>query len=383
MSPVDTLAEALDALSAIEPNELADGDTVVALHRQLARLDALVTRTAAAFDASGEWRADSAKSAAAWLAARTHRPVAACRRRVQLGRRLRCTPVTERAWVDGDIDAAHAEVLSRARTDAAADAFDRDEELLVGFARSFRFRPFQRAAGYWLQRADADGVEAGASDQRARRRLHLSQSVDGMWFLDGCLDPVAGTIVATALRRIEDELFSTDWAEAKRSHDDKVSILDVARSPAQRRADAVVEMARLAGAAPPGARRPEPLFTVLVGYETLAGRMCELANRTVVTPGTLLPWITEAWIERVVFDGPDRVINVGPRRRLFTGATRRAVEVRDRECFHFSCDEPADLGQIDHIEPFAAGGATVDHNGRVACAYHNRERHRRTNAAGT
>ncbi|MGH9247583.1 MAG: hypothetical protein ACRD29_25395, partial [Acidimicrobiales bacterium] len=39
-------------------------------------------------------------------------------------------------------------------------------------------------------------------------------------------------------------------------------------------------------------------------------------------------------LERVVFDGPSRVIDVGPHRRLFDVATRRSVEVRDRECFH-------------------------------------------------
>ena len=81
-------------------------------------------------------------------------------------------------------------------------------------------------------------------------------------------------------------------------------------------------------------------------------------------------------MERVVFDGPDRVTNVGVRRRMFTGATRRAVEVRDRECFHEFCDVPADDCEIDHVEPWAAGGLTVDDNGRPACGFHNRLRHR-------
>ena len=85
---------------------------------------------------------------------------------------------------------------------------------------------------------------------------------------------------------------------------------------------------------PAGARRPEPLFSVLVGYEAFAGRTCELADGTVVAPGALTHWLGEAWVERVVFDGPSRVSDVGVRRRIFAGATRRAVEVRDHECFH-------------------------------------------------
>ena len=151
---------------------------------------------------------------------------------------------------------------------------------------------------------------------------------------------------------------------------------DLGRSPAQRRADALVEMARRAGTARADGRRPEPLFTVLVGYETFAGRICELSNGTVVSPGSLLPWLDEAWVERVVFSGPSRVMDVGVTRRLFHGATRRAVEVRDRECFHLFCDLPADQCQIDHIQPWSAGGPKVVANGRAACGFHNRGRNR-------
>ncbi len=145
-----------------------------------------------------------------------------------------------------------------------------------------------------------------------------------------------------------------------------------------RYAASVVEMARRAGTAEPDGRRPEPLFSVLVGYETFAGPICELANGTVVTPGALADWLDEAWVERVVFDGPSRVIDVGAHRRLFTGATRRAVQIRDRECFHELCDQPAETCHIDHIQPWAAGGATTTNNARPACPHHNRARHRPT-----
>ena len=116
---------------------------------------------------------------------------------------------------------------------------------------------------------------------------------------------------------------------------------------------------------------------MFVGYETFAGRICELADGTVVAPGSLVGWLEDGWVERVVFDAPDRVRNLGARRRIFTGATRRAVEVRERECFHEFCDIPAQDCQIDHVQPYSAGGLTVEGNGRAACGYHNRLRHRR------
>ncbi|MGI8982995.1 MAG: hypothetical protein ACR2HM_00420, partial [Acidimicrobiales bacterium] len=145
--------------------------------------------------------------------------------------------------------------------------------------------------------------------------------------------------------------FEADWAEARQRVGERVCVGDLARTPAQRRADALVEMARRSMAMPAGARIPEPLFTVLVGYETFAGRICELACGAVVAPGSLVRWLDSAWVERVVFDGPSRVKDVGVRQRLFTGATRRAVEVRDRECFHPFCDAPAERCQIDHAQP--------------------------------
>jgi hypothetical protein len=34
--------------------------------------------------------------------------------------------------------------------------------------------------------------------------------------------------------------------------------------------------------------------------------------------------------------------------------------------------------ETDHVQPWAAGGLTVDDNGRLACSYHNRRRQRRS-----
>ena len=367
-----------DPVCEAEPAWLADRESIQDLHRQLERLNAATTRATAAFEAGGAWEADGARSAAAWLATRVRTALPAARRRLRLGRALRDMAHAEAAWLAGEIDANHVAALAEARTPVSTDCFERDEAMLVDQAAQLSHRHFTRALAYWCQRADTDGTERSASAEFNARRLHLSQSFGGSWVLDAGFDPIGGAVLGRALRRIEAELFATDWAEARARVGEHACMADLARTPAQRRADAAVEMARRAGAVPPGARLPEPLFSVFVDYSTaFAGRICELANGTVVSPGSLVPWLHEAWVERVVFDGPDRVKNVGMRRRIFTGATRRAVELRDLECFHELCDLPAEDCQIDHVEPYAAGGLTVDTNGRVACGYHNRLRHRR------
>jgi hypothetical protein len=149
------------------------------------------------------------------------------------------------------------------------------------------------------------------------------------------------------------------------------------RTAGQRRVDAMVEMAKRSRTARRGGLRPRPLLTVLVGADTLK-TVCELANGTVIAPGQVVPLLSEADLERVVFDGPDRVISVS-RKRTFTGALRRAIEVRDRRCQHPSgCDEPADRCDVDHIQPHSQGGETSQHNGRLSCWPHNRHEPRRT-----
>jgi hypothetical protein len=375
---VERLESLLDEMAGLEPTALGDDETLLALHRQAERITALTTRATGAFDASLAWEGAGARSAAAWLVTRAHLPGSTARRRVRLARALRHMPTVEETWLNGDVGDAQVGLLARTRTPASADAFTRDEAMLVAHAGRLRFRDFARVMSYWRLRADAAGMEDEAERQHDARRLHLSQSFGEAWIVDGLLDPIGGAIVADELRRLTDEAFAADWAEAKARVGDEVRADDLRRTHAQRRADALVEMATRSAAAPAGGRRPAPLFTVLVGYETFAGPLCELANGTVVTPGSLVPYLAEAEIERVVFDGPRRVIDVGVRRRLFRGATRRAVRVRDRECFHPFCDVPAEECEVDHVQPYEAGGPTTQANGRPACGFHNRTRHRRT-----
>jgi hypothetical protein len=257
-----------------------------------------------------------------------------------------------------------------------AAAFPAAEDDLVGFAKDLTFAGFVRAVRCWEDIVDEDGAEDQAASDHAARRLHLSQTFRGNYVLDGFFDAIGGTEIATALRRIEKELFESDWAAAKAEHGDDTKVGHLDRTPAQRRADALVEMARRAMAMPRGARKPRPLISIVIGYETFAGRTCELFNRTVVTPGQVASLLTEADIERVVFDGPNRIIELGHRKRFFTGGLRRVLELRDRECTHPTCDTPYDECEGDHVRPHAKGGVTTQGNGQLGCDHHNRQKER-------
>jgi len=263
------------------------------------------------------------------------------------------------------------------------------EELLVEQAKELRFEAFARVAEYFAQVVDPDGSECRAEEEHARRSFHLSQSLSGTWHGTLRLDSISGAVVAGALQQLEAELYEAERAAMQHSDvestDDHVNVqLAVgqstfdhqARTPAQRRADALVEMATRAMTAPADGRRPAPLVSVLVNYETLTGRICELANGTVVAPGSLLGLLDEAVIERAVF-GPAPRVEIGNRTRLFSGATRRAIELRDRCCTHPYCDVSVERCQVDHIVEYSKGGLTTQENGRLLCGFHNRLRNTR------
>jgi hypothetical protein len=373
-----SLATAIDALLTLDPDTLDDAalaDAVVGLHRQQARLAAATARLTAASDARQVWAGDGSRSCGAWVARRCRLPVGQARAGVWLGRRLRAMPATAEAFATGDIGQRHAAVLASLAGGRTAECYARDEVMLVGFACKMAWPDFCRAVEYWRQCADPDGGERDAAHDQALRRVHLAEGLRGTGHLEGLLTPLGRVTVVGALGRIEQELFEADWASARAEHGGAATACHLSRTPAQRRHDALVEMARRAVAAAPDGKRPRPLVSVLVGYETFKGRICEFADGTVTTPGTVASLLDVALIERVVFDGPSRVIDLG-RARRFTGAVRRALEVRDRHCTHPGCDLPTQRCQGDHIQPWSDGGSTTGDNGQLRCGHHNRWRWR-------
>ena len=382
--PVQGVGAALDALLAIDADVLGDaelGEAVVEVHRLQARLAAAATRLTAAFDARQAWADDGCRSCVTWLAHRCHVPPKQAQSTVRLGRRLRSMPETDAALAAGDIGVAQAQRLADLNGPRTAAAFAESESQLVDHARTLDWVDFSRACAYWRQLADPDGAESDAARDESLRRLHLSPGMNGTGILDAVLTPLGHATVAEALRRIERELFDADWAEARARLGDAATPADLGRTPAQRRADALVEMAKRAMTAPKDGKRPRPLVSIYCGYETFAGRICEMADGTVVAPGNVAGLLDEALIERIVFDGPSRVIDVGEA-RLFTGALRRAIEVRDRHCTAPGCHVPANRCDVDHVVPHARGGRTDQGNGRLACDPDHRRRHRREEREG-
>ena len=371
--------------------------TVVLVHRERSRFAVAFAELLAGWDTRRLWESDGSRSPAHRLARETRSSVGGARDDLRRARRIRHLPLGREAVAAGVLSIDHLDLLGHVNTPERRHLFARDEALLIDKCRSLSYADGARVVRYWAGHADErladeraanratdadpNGDDAAVAPDDANAppdadlddsyephapttgsRLHASRTLDEALVIDGTLDAIDGTIVEKELNRLADEI---------RLADRKAGI---DRSPAQRRAAALVEMARRSATAPEHGRRPRPLFTVLVGERTL-DRLCELSNGIVVTPGQLVAHLTEADIESVLFDGPRTVIAVSSR-RTFRGAVRRAVQVRDRRCRHRSdCDVSADDCDIDHIVPSSKGGPTSQFNGRLECKPHNRLHH--------
>lgn len=376
----DGLHDALDVLAGVDLAQLRDREVLEAarsLQEAEARLAAAKARVVAELHQRGAHRLDGAQTASQWIAHTCRIPRGIAARDVTVARSLRCLPELAHALADGDtgIDKVRA-VVRLHRCPRTRALIERDDDLLATAARNLDWVEFQQALAYWVLHNDPDGSDNHADARRQRRRFAMAQLLDGSWHLDGLLDPVAGTIVDTALRRVTDQLYDSDRHRATEQLGRDPLPTELARTPQQRRADALVELAHRASSTPPGARRPAPLVNVVVDIATFGTIVSELFDGTVLDPSDIAPLLDDAMLESIVLDGPERVMRVG-RQRCFRGALRRAIELRDRRCAHPLCDAPAWRCDVDHTTPYGAGGITSQDNGRLYCPFHNHLRQQR------
>ncbi|MBA3654936.1 MAG: DUF222 domain-containing protein [Actinobacteria bacterium] len=277
---LEKIAEILDVLADLPECDLGTGDQVLDLHGLKNRMEALVAQATAGFDASGQWRADGAYNAARWIAWRTHEPLVSAKAELRLGRAMREMEAVANAWAGGEISRHHVGVLSKARTDQAAEAFDRDVKSLLDDAKELNYGAFKRTVAYWSLEADPDAADRSYKEKDDGRNLYCSKSFEDCYLGEFSLAPIGGEIFYNELKRIEEAMFEADMAGAKERVGAHASYLDCNRTPAHRRADALVEMA-IRSATMPAGRRPAPLFSVFVNYETI----CELARGAIIPPG--------------------------------------------------------------------------------------------------
>ena len=119
------------------------------------------------------------------------------------------------------------------------------------------------------------------------------------------------------------------------------------------------------------------LADLVADPDAFARMHCETATGTPLHPHDVLRAALAGHIRRVVVDAQSVVIDMGRKKRLFTGPAREAAKLLVRRCDHAGCDLPEEFCEVDHVAEWVDLGATDQINAGVDCGHYNREKHRK------
>src|SRR6266545_5017237 len=386
--PMAGLAAAVDALAGQDLAALPDpalAGQALQLRQLLERAEGEWLRRLAAVDGRGAAGAEDGDagrhpSTAGWLRARARMAPRTAHERVRVGRALHRgrLPAVAAALAAGEISYEHAAAIVQGLGELPPAVAGAGEEAALGLARE----------------------DERAQRQHARRGLDINPTFEGMVALNGLLDPEAGETVRAAI---------TALARPAGPDDE--------RSAAQRRADALTELARRSldvGDLPEsGGARPH--IGVVIDWPALLG----LAG----APGGEFSWgglvsravarrlACDAALTRIVIrrdrdhadhpDHPDgghtRVrailraaldalpavlggppaepLDLGRATRTISPAQRRALAIRDGGCRFPGCSTPPMWCDGHHVIHWVDGGRTDLANLVLLCRRHHRAVH--------
>ncbi len=336
----------------------AMGDDIKALLRVGNRVDAEAGRRLYRFDKGQGFASSPALTAQAWVRWQCNLTAAAASERVEVSRQIALLPKTEAAFSQGNISYRHAALIARTASQLGDKFESQAETILVTAAKELDPWRLKRVTMHLRHCLEPDGVLDDANETYDRRFVHLSQTLDGIFRLDGELDAEGGAALRTALEALM----------GPPAEDDN-------RTATQRRADALVELARQqldAGGLPEVAGQ-KPHLVVTVDMATLRkepGSMAAELEWSLPIPAETARRLACDSAITPIIDG--RADHTG---RVPAGARRRALVARDRGCRITSCDRPPAWSEPHHIKHWADGGAKTLDNLVLLCRRHHRRVH--------
>jgi hypothetical protein len=348
---VEDLVEAITALP--------DMDDCAALEALLAAHDLLTARVCATIervDTLGAAVTDGAVNTAQWLRTRGRRSHRETAHLLKVSARLRTCPAVSAAWRDGRLSTAQVDAVVANVTERTAALFTDHESTVVPALVGLSPRHTATAMQHWA--AHATALIDGPPPPAMARSLYLSGGIDGGGELTGRLDPGGFELVDTALAAA-----TTDDTDG-----------EPARTAAERRADALVAVARffLDHADSATTRRRRPHVHVVVTVDELERRA---AGRTLdgrlVDDATLAALLCDAGVHRLVTDGASVTLDAGRTTRTVNHHLFTALAVRDQGCRFPGCDRPVSWCDAHHATAWHHGGRTDQDNLVLLCWRHH------------
>ncbi|MFT4127048.1 MAG: DUF222 domain-containing protein [Gordonia sp. (in: high G+C Gram-positive bacteria)] len=269
----------------------------------------------------------------------------------------------DRHCADGAVSAEHADAIVRGVNQVAGRAgasFDADarsdvvNQLLAQHLSGATPAEIGDAAKSLGNRLAADNGGPPAAEDRRLNRLNLGTDDDGRTQLSGNLHAP----VAEKLRTLIDA-HSAPTPQPDGSRDP--------RSPEQRRADAF-EVILDAAARALAAEHPHGVglgTRIVLRVPADTPDLTRLGFLGSVTRNTLELLSCDGTTRVVIVDGEGAPLQVGREKRLFTGAQRTAIGLRDTGCI--KCGAPAGWTHVHHLVHWSHGGPTDVDNGCLLC----------------
>lgn len=354
---------------------------------------------------------DGHRSVRGWVKATVRTSDAEVSQRVRSAKLVRSYPEIGELLAAGRMGVAQTRELARAHANPRCGAVIEEAlDELIDSAVNDDYEVFAAHVRDWERLADTDGAHRDGEAAHAGRRVSLAAAGDTV-YLEGRFGTVQGEAMQAILTAFAEAEFAADWDEVRARFGDLALPAHMARSDAQRRADALFAIFVAATGAPRDAKTPEPLVHIVVDqatfeqqladlvdplhlYERPAARptpagdsgpelpdpgrvtkLCRTASGLPVDPLDAVIAALVGQVRRVVIGADGLVIDLGRRVRCFTGGAREAAVVQawlDRlgRCLWPGCRLAH--CQIDHTVAWLDQGATSPANAGPACGHHNR-----------
>jgi Domain of unknown function (DUF222) len=250
----------LDLANLTDPALL---DAVRQLRPVVCQVQAAQARLIGAVHVRGAVTAEGAVSTAAWLRNGIRMDDTAAR--VRSAMVLDRLPQVAAAFAAGDISEAHVDVIAKVARDIPDEAMAAGaEKLLVEQAMDLAPTKFVQAATKIRDHLDPDAAERRRRRRLTERSLYANRTFEGAVSVNGMFDPEAGETLLTALAALMPPPRAGDL-----------------RSTPTRRADALLDLCRLAANTSPIAGGEKPHVIVTVDLDTLRSKLSQTSpNRS-------------------------------------------------------------------------------------------------------
>jgi hypothetical protein len=346
---------------------------------------------------------DGHRSMAGWLRANANLANRQIRPRLQMADLVDDLPVVIDTLAAGHIGIAQTEQLATvAANPRCGQLLPESIDVLLEQAEQLPHVDAKRCLDRWVMFADLDGAHRQRELDHERRTATVTE-------LDGTahMSASGGTALLAAelqtiFQHFVDAEFAADSVERLELHGANAANALLPRTDAQRRFDALVTIFRLAAVAvADGHTTARPLELVLnlicdqttfeeqLAHDGLiptptdlpptdwSQRRCDTIDGTVLLPTDTVRAALHGHVRRIVINTAGIPIDVGRKRRLFTGVARQVARLLGHHCDHPGCTVPTSQCDIDHLDEWARDhGPTNLDNAGLQCNTHNRHKQR-------